>query len=355
MGARVMTQALTSYDAASRALAEAHRIDEVKDIRDKAVALEVYAKQAKDGELIAHATGIRKRAERRLGELMEDARNAGKLAKGTRGSPVKGARVASGPTLADQGVDKHLADRARKAAAMPEAKFEATVARAAAAAVAATEGNAAVVKEARREQLQAKQARREEREQEFAGKILALPDRKFGVILCDDEWDHEVYSRDTGMDRHAANHYEVASDAHTAAELHERTKARFECAADDCVLGMWTTTAHQKIAHELMELRCFIYKSSVAWDKEVPGTGRWFMNQHEVLLIGTRGRIPAPAPGTLWPSVIRERKREHSRKPEASYRLIEAYFPNVPKIELNCRGTPRPGWAGWGNEVESVA
>ena len=81
-----MTGQLTRYDVACRAVAEAHRIDEVKDIRDKAVALSVYARQAKDGELIAHATAIRKRAERRLGELMEDDRKAGKLAKGTRGS-----------------------------------------------------------------------------------------------------------------------------------------------------------------------------------------------------------------------------------------------------------------------------
>ena len=80
-----MTGQLTRYDAACRAVAEAHRIDEVKDIRDKAVALAVYAKQAKDGELIAHATAIRKRAERRLGELMEDDRKAGKLAKGGGG------------------------------------------------------------------------------------------------------------------------------------------------------------------------------------------------------------------------------------------------------------------------------
>jgi N6-adenosine-specific RNA methylase IME4 len=42
-------------------------------------------------------------------------------------------------------------------------------------------------------------------------------------------------------------------------------------------------------------------------------------------------------------------------KPEQSYQMIEQYFPNVPKIELNCRGKPRPGWGAWGNEVEEAA
>ena len=210
---------LMIYDAACRAVAEAHRIDEVKDIRDKAVALAAYAKQAKDGGLIAHATAIKKRAERRLGELMEDDRKAGKLAKGARGGGKKDGPRGSlndprdkAPTLADQGVDKHLADRARKAAAIPEAKFEEQVARAVKVAVAATEGDAAVVREARKAQQDAKRDRRAERERELAAKIVALPDRLYGVIVADPEWKDEVWSEETGMDRAAANHYPVSRE-----------------------------------------------------------------------------------------------------------------------------------------------
>src|ERR1700731_490842 len=164
------------YQAARQALAAAAEVDEVKDIRDKAVAMEVYAKQAKDTELVAFATEIRKRAERRLGEIMEEEREAGKLAKGTRGTgrPKKGGSPKVPPkdvqSLAERGVDKHLADRARKAAAMPEAKFEAELAKTVKVAIAVTEGDRAVVKAARQEQQVEKRQRREQRERELGAK-----------------------------------------------------------------------------------------------------------------------------------------------------------------------------------------
>ena len=124
-----MSASLTNYNAARQALAAAHAVDEVKDIRDKAVAMQVYAMQAKDIELSRNATEIRLRAERRLGELIAEMPKAnGAREPNTNRGTRRGIR--SNPaSLADQGVDKNLAKRARQAAAMPEEKYEAKIKR----------------------------------------------------------------------------------------------------------------------------------------------------------------------------------------------------------------------------------
>jgi hypothetical protein len=154
-----MEGSLVKYEAARQALAEAHRVDEVKDIRDKAMALQVYAQQAKDRDLIEHATEIRLRAERRLGEMMaEQPKAKGAREPGTnRGTtrvdekPTSPPSAAASPfpetlppsprpiTLADAGIDKNLANRARKAAALSEVQFETSLSQAKKAAVAAVE------------------------------------------------------------------------------------------------------------------------------------------------------------------------------------------------------------------------
>jgi len=121
-----MTQ-LIRYEAACRALYEAKSVDEVKDMRDKAAALKAYARQAKNRQLEIDAAEIRMRAERRIGELMEYQRQTVGMAQGKRNDLGPEATQVDKPTLADAGIDKHLADRARKMAAVPEEKFEAAL------------------------------------------------------------------------------------------------------------------------------------------------------------------------------------------------------------------------------------
>ena len=89
---------------------------------------------------------------------------------------------------------------------------------------------------------------------------------------------------------------------------------------------------------------------SVIWAKDRIGTGYWARNAHEHLLIGTKGNVPAPAPGTQPSSVMTVKPSGHSKKPEIFHEIIEGIFPSLPKLELFAR-RPRPGWKVWGNEV----
>lgn len=115
---------LIRYDAACRALSAAKSVDEVKEIHNQSEAMRAYAKQAKNKQLEIDASEIRFRAERRIGELMASQKESVGLNQGTlrRGSEMDPRDEK--PTLAEAGIDKHLADRARKYAAVPAQEFE---------------------------------------------------------------------------------------------------------------------------------------------------------------------------------------------------------------------------------------
>lgn len=121
-----MTAQLIRYEQARTALAEAHRVDEVKDIRDKAEAMAAYARQAKDSELIQYATEIKVRAERRCGELLATTeKNRG--AQGIGKSAVERSD-STPPTLSEMGLTRDESSRYQQLAAMPAEHFETAVA-----------------------------------------------------------------------------------------------------------------------------------------------------------------------------------------------------------------------------------
>jgi hypothetical protein len=114
--------ALVRYDAMCTAIAAAHAVDEVKEIRNQAVALEKYAQQAQNTEAERLAREIRLRAERKCGELLTDREKA------------KGGRPAETPTLAlgvlplsDLGITHNQSSQWQKLAAVPEDLFEAAL------------------------------------------------------------------------------------------------------------------------------------------------------------------------------------------------------------------------------------
>ncbi len=204
-----------------------------------------------------------------------------------------------------------------------------------------------VIKDQRDALTAQKKTKRAEKVKTLGAKQRALPAKKFGVIHADPEWQQETWS-ESGQGRSASNHYPVSSTAVI------KSRAVAEIAADDCVLFLWVTVPHLQQGLDVMGAWGFAYKSSCVWEKEYPGEqqgmGYWFRVNHEILLVGTRGNIPAPAPGTQWPSVIKAPVGAHSEKPEIFAQLIESYFGDLPKIELNARKA-RPGWDVWGLEA----
>jgi N6-adenosine-specific RNA methylase IME4 len=127
-----------------------------------------------------------------------------------------------------------------------------------------------------------------------------------------------------------------------------------EPATDAAVLFLWATNPMLHDGLRVMAAWGFDYVHHWIWDKEVAGTGYWGRDRHELLLIGRRGNVASPLPGSQPETVYRERKGKHSQKPDFFAETIERLYPAMPRLELFCR-KPRPGWDVWGFEASDAA
>jgi N6-adenosine-specific RNA methylase IME4 len=134
-----------------------------------------------------------------------------------------------------------------------------------------------------------------------------------------------------------------------------------EIAADPAHLYMWVPNALLPEGIDVLRAWGFHYKSNIIWHKirkdggsDGRGVGFYFRNVTEILLFGVRGKnARTEAAGRRQVNMIETRKREHSRKPDEQYDLIEACSKG-PYLELFARG-PRKGWASWGDQSEDYA
>ena len=120
-------------------------------------------------------------------------------------------------------------------------------------------------------------------------------------------------------------------------------------------LYLWVPNALLPDGLRVMEAWGFRYVSNVIWAKrrrdggpDGRGVGFYFRNVTEIILFGVRGSMRTLAPARSQVNMIESRKREHSRKPDEQYELIEACSPG-PYLEMFARH-PRPGWSAWGDE-----
>lgn len=165
-----------------------------------------------------------------------------------------------------------------------------------------------------------------------------LPEGKFEVVVIDPPW---AYGREYDPDgSRVANPYPEMSQSDLMA-----LQPPF---ADDAVVFLWTT--HQFIwdAKALLDHWSFNYKATLVWDKEKIGMGSWLRMQCEFCLVGVRGKPVWQ--NTTWRDVIREPRREHSRKPDTFYRMVEECTTGR-RLEMFAR-EQRKGWGAFGNDTE---
>jgi N6-adenosine-specific RNA methylase IME4 len=343
---------LAHYEAACRALAKAKSVDEVKDIRDQAMAMRLYAKQAKNKDLEADAAEIRLRAERRVGQMMEEQKETVGLAPAGRPSKKIGfSENPITPTLAEAGIDKNLANRARKFAAMDETSFSELVADTRDTVQRGVERAAVKAVE-----IAAARASYESRKEQGAKvddlHALARSGRRFAVVLADPPWSFKVYSR-KGKLRSAERHYDCMSlddiKALPVASL----------AADDCALFLWGICPEVPGALDVIKAWGFEFTTKAfVWAKLNPsgeglhtGMGYWTRANSEDVWLATRGNPQRLAMDVH--QIIMAPVGQHSEKPAEVHARIERLVAG-PYLELFAR-TERPGWTVWGNEIAREA
>ncbi|WP_262048637.1 S-adenosylmethionine-binding domain-containing protein [Bradyrhizobium sp. Bra78] len=384
---------LVRYEAARRALAEAVAVDEVIDIRSKAEAMRVYARQASDKGLEIQAAQIRFRAERRLGEMIVAQKETVGLNAGSRGqlagkSDSGGAVVEQPederPRLADIGIDRKLSSKAQKLAAMDAAEFEQALDR-------------------HRQQMESGAGRvamdllkidAEEKgrihRRDLASALssvssVAPSGRLYPALSADPPW-----HRKAGIGNRAyENHYPTMPWP----EILDYLKRAGEALLPDAWAWMWIPRAHLlakvplKTEVMLADGECVMatvdlplayacqlalgmdaYSTCYVWTKtdaehpDVSGSGLLVWDQDELLLQFKRGRgLPKPESSEKFGSNHRERPREHSRKPDFYRHMIATMVGKdsdgapLPVLELFARVDaehPLPeNWGAWGNQA----
>jgi N6-adenosine-specific RNA methylase IME4 len=185
--------------------------------------------------------------------------------------------------------------------------------------------------------------------------LAQVGDRRFATILADPPWQ---FQNRTG--KMAPEHKRLARyPTMTLDDVKSLPVA--QVAADTSHLYLWVPNALLPDGLAVMAAWGFAYKSNLIWYKvrkdggpDRRGVGFYFRNVTEVLLFGVRGKNARTlAPGRRQENMIVSQKREHSRKPDEQFALIESCSP-ADRLELFARGH-RPGWAVWGNQAEDYA
>ena len=322
-----MNMQLEKWDKMKSAVAECHSVDEIAQIRNQAEAYRYALKQAKESpEVIRKAEEIKLRAERRAGELLKETPKA----KG--GGDVRNhmSNATTGEiTLSDMGISRDQSSKWQTIANIPKEKFENYLE---VQKELSTSGALKIAKQISREEEINRIKNNIEKEK------FAKPSGLFDVIAIDPPWNYGGKYNPEG--RRISSPYPEMS----IGELKEIEIP----AKDDSVLWLWTTHKFIWDAKFLLDHWGFDYKLILTWNKEKMGIGNWLRMQCEFCLMGVKGS-PLLLRNDVRDIII-EPRREHSRKPDAFYEIVETL--NVGKKLDYFSREQRKGWESYGAEID---
>ena len=172
----------------------------------------------------------------------------------------------------------------------------------------------------------------------------------FGTVVADPPWRFDNRTGKVAPEHRRLSRY----DTMTAKEIAGLGVADLMAARSHCYL--WVPNALLADGLMVLEGWGFDYKANLVWHKvrkdggsDGRGVGFYFRNVTELVLFGTRGRLRTLPPGRSQVNLLATRKREHSRKPDELYDIVEACSPG-PRLELFAR-YPQLGWSVWGHEA----
>lgn len=176
---------------------------------------------------------------------------------------------------------------------------------------------------------------------------MTLPPGPFDIIYADPPWTHRGGSlageSSAAVAAHA--HYPTMSTGKIAA------LPVAEVVAADALLFLWAVWPNLPDALDVGRAWSFAYSTcAFVWDKQAVLPGRYTMAGTEPCLLFKRGRIPEPRGARNVKQFLSTPRDEHSRKPDAFRRAIDAMFPTQRKLELFARTQPE-GWTAAGNET----
>jgi N6-adenosine-specific RNA methylase IME4 len=179
----------------------------------------------------------------------------------------------------------------------------------------------------------------------------AFAGQRFGTLLADPPWRFANRTGKVAPEHRRLSRYATMSWREIAA-LPVR-----DVAADKAHCYLWTPNALVMEALQVLEEWGFTYKTMLVWHKvrkdggsDGRGVGFYFRNVTETVLFGVRGSLRTFQPGRRQVNLLATRKREHSRKPDELYSIVEQCSPG-PFLELFAR-YPQPGWSAWGDEAD---